>query len=75
MATKKTNNSFAILGLGRFGMSIVKTLSEYDVDILACDIDETALHSAMEYATHVVQADKMCIRDRHKPFPARPAAE
>ena len=50
MATKKTNNSFAILGLGRFGMSIVKTLSEYDVDILACDIDETALHSAMEYA-------------------------
>ena len=57
MATKKTNNSFAILGLGRFGMSIVKTLSEYDVDILACDIDETALHSAMEYATHVVQAD------------------
>ena len=57
MVNKKENTSFAVLGLGRFGMSIVKTLAEYDVNILACDIDETTLHSAMEYATHVVQAD------------------
>ena len=27
-----TNKNFAVLGLGRFGVSVVKTLSEYDVD-------------------------------------------
>ena len=54
MADKKGNTSFAILGLGRFGMSIVKTLSEYDVDILACDIDEATLHSSMAVSyTHL----------------------
>lgn len=54
---KKKYTQFAVLGLGRFGMSIVQTLSEYDVNILACDRDETRLQHALEYATHVVQAD------------------
>lgn len=57
MVKKKSNTHFAVLGLGRFGMSIVQTLSEYDVNILACDRDETKLQRATEYATHVVQAD------------------
>ena len=51
------NKHFAILGLGRFGMSIIQTLSEYDVDILACDRDSAKLQVATEYATHVVQGD------------------
>lgn len=57
MARKYKYNHFAVLGLGRFGMSIVQTLAEYDVNILACDIDEAQLNYASEYATHVVQAD------------------
>lgn len=51
------NTNFAILGLGRFGVSIIQTLAEYDVDILACDRDEAKLQSVADYATHIVQAD------------------
>lgn len=57
MANKKTNKNFAVLGLGHFGMSIIQTLSELDVNILACDRDEAKLQLATEYATHVVRAD------------------
>lgn len=45
------------MGLGRFGMSIVQSLSEADVSIMACDKDEHLLQRAAEYATHVVQVD------------------
>lgn len=57
MSDKKCELQFAVLGLGRFGMSIVKTLAEYDANILACDKDATRLHEATDYAATVVQAD------------------
>lgn len=57
MEKQENASQFAVLGLGRFGMSIVETLSEYDVNVLACDSDPALVHSAMEYATHVVQMD------------------
>ncbi len=57
MANKKNNKNFAVLGLGHFGMSIIQTLSELDVNILACDRDEAKLQLATEYAIHVVRAD------------------
>lgn len=57
MVKKRRNKNFAILGLGRFGMSIVESLSEYDVNILACDHDETKVSMATAYATHAIQGD------------------
>ncbi len=57
MAEKRCDLQFAVLGLGRFGMSIVKTLAEYDANILACDKNMARLHEATDYATHVVQLD------------------
>ncbi|MDL2287932.1 TrkA family potassium uptake protein [Oscillospiraceae bacterium OttesenSCG-928-F05] len=57
MSNSKSNSNFAVLGLGRFGMSIVQTLSSYDMNVLACDREETKLQRATEYATHVIQAD------------------
>lgn len=57
MAFKYRFGSFAVLGLGQFGFSIVQTLSEYDVNVLACDRDEARVHAAMDLATHTVQAD------------------
>lgn len=57
MKTPQNATQFAVIGIGRFGLSIVKTLSEYDVSILACDKDMDKLHDAAPYATHVVQAD------------------
>lgn len=57
MAKKKNNNHFAVIGLGSFGMSIVRTLAENDNNILACDKDESKLQQAADYATHLVQVD------------------
>ncbi len=57
MAKRNQYNHFAVLGLGRFGMSIVQTLSESDANILACDIDEVKLQHVTKYATHVIQVD------------------
>lgn len=57
MINNMKNENFAVLGLGRFGMSIVQTLSDFDKNILACDRNEAKLQNAAEYATHVIQAD------------------
>lgn len=48
---------FAVIGMGRFGLSLVKSLSEHGVHILACDRREDRLQMATEYATHVAQMD------------------
>ncbi len=57
MAKQKKITQFAILGLGRFGMSIVQTLAQHDVNILACDRDAAKVHAATEYATQAIQMD------------------
>jgi trk system potassium uptake protein TrkA len=54
---KAKNKSFAVLGLGRFGMSVVETLSRFDVNILAVDADEGRIREAAKLATHAAQAD------------------
>lgn len=58
----KQNTQFAVLGLGRFGLSIVHTLAEYDVNILVCDHNADRLQLATGAATHLVQGD---ISDEH----------
>ncbi len=48
---------FAVLGLGRFGTSIVKTLSEKGCEVLACDNNEDAIKEITPYATECVILD------------------
>lgn len=48
---------FVVIGLGRFGSSVARTLVERDFDVLALDIDEAAVQSLAEDVTHAVQAD------------------
>ena len=57
MKAQKNAKQFAVIGLGRFGQSIVKSLAGYNVNILACDNDEDQLHAVCGYATHMVKAD------------------
>lgn len=57
MAGQEQYTNFAILGLGRFGMSVAQTLSDYDVNIMLCDRDEAKLQRASACATHLVQLD------------------
>ena len=38
--------SYAIIGLGRFGLSLLEELSKYTDNIIAIDVDENAVKSA-----------------------------
>nr|WP_239549189.1 TrkA family potassium uptake protein [Scopulibacillus daqui] len=48
---------FAVIGLGRFGGSICRTLSEQGAEVLAVDIDEERVNEFTPIATHAVIAD------------------
>ena len=51
------NRQFAVLGLGRFGQSLVKTLIENDCDVLCCDKDIDIVIEMAKYGCHALQAD------------------
>lgn len=58
MAKQKSNEkTYAVLGLGIFGSSIAKTLSENNNDVIAIDKDVVNVDRAGEYATSAVVAD------------------
>lgn len=48
---------FAILGLGRFGFSLVRELSRMGLDVLAVDADPNRVNNARDIATYAVEAD------------------
>ncbi len=48
---------FAVIGLGRFGSSVAKTLSEKDCQVLAIDINGDKVQDASAYVTQAVQVD------------------
>lgn len=49
--------TYAILGLGIFGSTIAKTLSEYHCEVIGIDTDLTCVERVAEFATQAVQAD------------------
>ncbi|WRS26207.1 TrkA family potassium uptake protein [Oscillospiraceae bacterium MB08-C2-2] len=51
------HTQFAVLGLGKFGRSITKTLYENGLNVLCCDLDEHKVQDAAGYSTHAFQAD------------------
>ncbi len=51
------NGEVAVIGLGRFGGSIVRELSKNGYDVLAIDSDEERVNEFMGIATHSVIAD------------------
>ncbi|MFW6281397.1 MAG: potassium channel family protein [bacterium] len=48
---------FVVVGLGRFGLSVAKTLAENDYNVLAIDSDEEKVQSIANDVTHAVEAD------------------
>ena len=50
---------FAVIGCGRFGSSVAKTLYNLGNEVLAIDKDEEIVQDISEYVTHAVQADVM----------------
>lgn len=50
-------SDFAVIGLGRFGSSVARTLYELGHNVLAMDRDESALREVVDHVTHAVQVD------------------
>ncbi|SHM11840.1 trk system potassium uptake protein TrkA [Caldanaerovirga acetigignens] len=48
---------FVVIGLGRFGSSVAKTLYKLGYDVLGIDISEEIVQSLADSITHAVQAD------------------
>lgn len=53
------NKQFAVIGIGRFGSSLIKELVSLGYEVLAVDIHPDKVNKAMEFATHAVEADAM----------------
>lgn len=51
------NKQFVVIGLGRFGSSIAKTLYSLGSDVLAIDKDEDIVQEIADSVTHAVQLD------------------
>ncbi len=58
---KRRNNpekqSFAVIGLGKFGSSVALELSAAGAQVLAIDVDEERVAAVSEYVTHAVITD------------------
>lgn len=52
-----SKKQFAVIGLGRFGSSVAKTLYSLGNDVLAIDNSEEAVQEISDKVTHAVQAD------------------
>ncbi|MGL5353189.1 MAG: potassium channel family protein [Clostridium sp.] len=51
------NKQFVVIGLGRFGASVAKTLYGLGNDVLAIDMDEDLVQDISDNVTHAVQVD------------------
>lgn len=50
---------YAVIGLGRFGYGVAKTLSESECEVIAIDEDEEKVNAVAEFVTYAVQLDAM----------------
>ncbi len=46
---------FAILGLGRFGLKVAKTLSEKGCEVLAVDTEKEKIDAVRDFVSHAIQ--------------------
>ena len=57
MANKKKVQQIAVIGLGRFGESVARSLTELGCDVLAIDSDMKRVEAIAKTVTHAVQVD------------------
>ncbi|MCX7903875.1 MAG: TrkA family potassium uptake protein [Caloramator sp.] len=51
------SKQFVVIGLGRFGSSVARTLYSLGNEVLAIDKDEETVQNISDFVTHAVQAD------------------
>lgn len=49
--------SFAVLGLGKFGISVAEEMARAGVDVLAVDLDEENVHYVADFVTCAMKVD------------------
>lgn len=54
---KKKYNTFAVIGLGRYGFWLAKTLGQSDVEVIACDRDSEKVDDIAQYVTKAICCD------------------
>lgn len=54
---RKSSKQFAVIGLGRFGSSVARNLSNMGYEVLAVDVKEESVQELAEVVTQAVQAD------------------
>lgn len=54
---RRSARQYAVLGLGRFGTSVARTLCSMRYDVLAVDCDEERVSAVASFVTHAAQAD------------------
>ena len=54
---EKSKKQYVVLGLGRFGISVARTLYSLGYEVLGIDINEEIVQSLSNELTHVVTAD------------------
>ncbi len=57
MVGKMVKKSFAVIGLGRFGGSICRTLTDEGMEVLAIDVNEERVNEFSMIASHAVVGD------------------
>jgi trk system potassium uptake protein len=50
---------YAVIGLGRFGFSVAKTLAKYGSEVIAIDHQEDRVKKVAEYVTYAVELNAM----------------
>jgi trk system potassium uptake protein TrkA len=48
---KRKNRTFGVIGLGRFGYHVARTLAQGGVEVIACDVDEEKVREISEYVS------------------------
>ncbi|GED69479.1 potassium transporter Trk [Brevibacillus reuszeri] len=51
------SKQFAIIGMGRFGASVARTLYEMDYEVMGIDENEERINENIQFVTHAVAAD------------------
>ena len=52
MKKKQTETSFGVIGLGRFGTALVKTLTEAGQEVIALDKEEQKVRAVRKYTDY-----------------------
>ena len=74
MRKKHSETSFGVIGLGRFGTALVKTLAEAGQEVIAVDNDEQKVKAVRKYTDYAFVARRASRRPACRTATRSPSA-